>query len=84
MRAPAAWCGMCAVHGGRQLPGMPPMIVKGKLIVGVLDQPDGYIQAYDAADRQISVDLARHSQDWASRNCKTWSDNRRRAAAPSG
>ncbi len=37
------------VHDGLQrLSGVPPMAVKGKIIVGVLDQPDGYIQAYDA------------------------------------
>ena len=37
-----------AVEGGRKLSGVAPMAAKGKIIVGVLDQPDGYLQAYDA------------------------------------
>ena len=33
---------------GRRLSGAPPYVVKGKVIVGILDQPDGFIEAYDA------------------------------------
>jgi alcohol dehydrogenase (cytochrome c) len=61
------------VDGGRRLSGAAPFAAKGKIIVGVLDQPDGYIQAYDAA-------TGKHAWTWnvipkiGEPQSKTWSD----------
>jgi alcohol dehydrogenase (cytochrome c) len=65
-----------AVNGGRRLSGIPPMAVKGKLIVGVLDQPDGYIQAYD-------TETGKYLWTWhaipkiGEPESKTWSDGQK-------
>jgi alcohol dehydrogenase (cytochrome c) len=65
-----------AVDGGRRLSGVPPMAAKGKIIVGVLDQPDGYIQAYDAK-------TGKHAWTWhaipkiGEPESKTWSDGQK-------
>ena len=64
------------VEGGRRLSGIPPMAIKGKLIVGVLDQPDGYIQAYD-------TQTGKHLWTWhdipkiGEPESKSWSDNQK-------
>jgi len=42
---------------GRRLSGAPPFAAKGKVVVGILDQPDGFIEAYDAA-------TGRHAWTW--------------------
>src|SRR5450432_141611 len=65
-----------AVDGGRRLSGVAPMAAKGKIIVGVLDQPDGYIQAYDAQ-------TGKHAWTWhaipkiGEPESKTWSDGQK-------
>ncbi|HEU0096015.1 MAG TPA: PQQ-binding-like beta-propeller repeat protein, partial [Rhizomicrobium sp.] len=43
--------------GGRRLSGAPPYVAKGKVVVGILDQPDGFIEAYDA-------DTGKHAWTW--------------------
>jgi alcohol dehydrogenase (cytochrome c) len=63
-----------AVEGGRRLSGVAPMAAKDKIIVGVLDQPDGYIQAYDAK-------TGKHAWTWHAiprpedAEYKSWSGN---------
>jgi alcohol dehydrogenase (cytochrome c) len=65
-----------AVDGMRGLSGMAPFAAKGKVIVGALDQPDGYIQAYDAA-------TGKHAWTWRAipkigePESKTWSDGQK-------
>ena len=64
------------VEGGRRLSGMGPFAAKGKIVVGVLDAPDGYIQAYDAK-------TGKHAWTWhaipreGDPEFKTWSGNTR-------
>ena len=63
-----------SVDGGRPLSGAAPFAANGKIIVGVLDQPDGSVQAYDAK-------TGAHVWTWhaiptiGEPESKTWSDN---------
>jgi alcohol dehydrogenase (cytochrome c) len=60
--------------GGRPLSGAPPYVAKGKVVVGILDAPDGFIEAYDAA-------TGKHAWTWHAiprpqdPKYKTWSGN---------
>jgi alcohol dehydrogenase (cytochrome c) len=62
--------------GGRRLSGAPPYVAKGKVVVGILDQPDGFIEAYDA-------DTGKHAWTWhaipkiGEPESKTWSDGQK-------
>lgn len=64
------------VDGGRRLSGAAPYVAKGKVIVGVLDQPNGYIQAYDA-------ETGKYAWTWhaipkiGEPESKTWSDGQK-------
>lgn len=59
---------------GRPLSGIPPLAVKDKVIVGILDQPDGFIEAYDSK-------TGKHVWTWhaiprpGDPEYKTWSGN---------
>jgi alcohol dehydrogenase (cytochrome c) len=68
------------VDGGRPLSGAAPFAANGKIIVGVLDQPDGSIQAYDAK-------TGSHAWTWhaipkiGEPESKTWSDGQKQGGA---
>jgi alcohol dehydrogenase (cytochrome c) len=69
------------VDGGRRLSGLAPMAIKGRLIVGVLAEPDGYIQAYD-------TETGKHLWTWhaipriGEPGADSWSDVHKAAGAP--
>ena len=64
------------VNAGRRLSGAAPFVAKDKVIVGALDAPDGYIQAYDAK-------TGRYLWTWhaipkiGEPESKTWSDGQK-------
>ena len=68
------------VEGGRALAGGAPFVAHGKVIVGVIDRPDGYIQAYDA-------DTGKYAWTWhaipkiGEPESKTWNDGQHEGGA---
>jgi alcohol dehydrogenase (cytochrome c) len=64
------------VDGGQALSGAAPFVAHGKVIVGLLDKPNGQIQAYDVA-------TGKHVWNWnpipklTDPESKTWSDGQK-------
>lgn len=64
------------VNGGRLLSGAAPLVAHGKLIVGAIDSPNGFIQAYDAQ-------TGKYIWTWSAipklgePESKTWSDGQK-------